>query len=201
MRDSVHRAFNGQQYIADLSTAGTSWINSRPGGHQNKELIAAAVLVPLIDRASGMTVLLTERTAHLSAHAGQVSFPGGRQEAHDATPEHTALRETEEEIGVGRDRVELVGRLNARATGTGFHVVPVVGLIRPPIAPTPDPIEVATVFEVPLQFIMDPANHRFETRIQAGAERRFYAMTYDDQYIWGLTARLLVDLANRLRRR
>lgn len=158
----------------------------------------AAVLVPLVDRAGGVTVLLTRRTSHLRAHAGQVSFPGGRSEEHDASPEDTALRETEEEIGLNRDRIEIVGRLGRRTTGTGFQVTPVVGFVRPPFELVPDPGEVETIFEVPLDFVLDPANHKMETRMVRGIEREFHVMPYLDFYIWGLTARLLVSLSNTL---
>ncbi len=173
----------------------TPWTRETMSADGETALVRAAVLVPLIDRPDGMTVLLTQRTAHLKSHAGQISFPGGRVEEADLTPEHTALRETEEEVGLPRHHVELVGRLNARQTGTGYRVVPVVGLIDPPFPLTPDPGEVAGIFELPLEFVLDPANHRFETRIHGGVERQFYAMPYGDHYIWGLTARLLVNLA------
>jgi 8-oxo-dGTP pyrophosphatase MutT (NUDIX family) len=168
------------------------------GAATNAELRHAAVLVPIVARADGLTVLLTRRTDGLRSHASQISFPGGRMEATDATPEETALREAEEEIGLPRARVELVGRLPWRETGTGFGVVPVVGVLEPPFTIAADPTEVAEVFEAPLAFLVDPANRRFETRISGGLERRFYAIPYRDYYIWGLTARLLVNLAERL---
>ncbi len=177
-----------------------AWLDGVPEGERPDTLKPAAVLIPLIDHADGMTVLLTQRTAHLSAHAGQISFPGGRFEAGDVTPENTALRETEEEIGLARGHVEVLGRLAVRETGTGYRVVPVVGVITPPFAVTPDPGEVAEVFEVPLSFVLDPANHRFETRIMSGVQRQFYAVPYGDYYIWGLTARLLVNLSEHLAR-
>lgn len=145
-----------------------------------------------------MTVLLTRRTAHLRSHAGQISFPGGRMEETDPTPEDTALRETEEEIGLTREEIRLLGRLAVRETGTGYRVVPIVGLIEPPFRASPDPSEVAEIFEVPLDFVLDPANHRFESRIQRGIERQFYVLPYRNYYIWGLTARLLVTLSEVL---
>jgi 8-oxo-dGTP pyrophosphatase MutT (NUDIX family) len=160
----------------------------------------AAVLVPIIGRPDGLSVLLTRRTDGLRSHASQISFPGGRMEPTDATPEETALRETEEEIGLPRNHVDVIGRLARRETGTGFGVVPVVGLLTPPFPLAADPIEVAEVFEVPLAFLADPVNRHFETRIPRGMERRFYAIPYRDYYIWGLTARLLVSLAERLGR-
>jgi 8-oxo-dGTP pyrophosphatase MutT (NUDIX family) len=160
----------------------------------------AAVLVPIVLRPEGLTVLLTRRTDGLRSHASQISFPGGRMEPADATPEETALRETEEEIGLPRAHVEVIGRLARRETGTGFGVVPVVGLLAPPLPLAADPTEVAEVFEAPLAFLIDPVNRRFETRIARGLERRFYAIPYGEYYIWGLTARLLVSLAERLGR-
>ena len=177
-----------------------AWLDGVPEDERPEKLTPAAVLMPLIDHADGMTVLLTQRTAHLSAHAGQISFPGGRFEAGDGTPENTALRETEEEIGLTRAHIEVLGRLSVRETGTGYRVVPVVGVITPPFPVTPDPHEVAEVFEVPLSFVLDPANHRFETRIMSGVQRQFYSVLYGDYYIWGLTARLLVNLSQRLAR-
>ncbi len=164
------------------------------------DLVPAAVLVPIVERAGGMTVLLTRRTDHLNDHPGQISFPGGRTEARDEGPVDTALRETEEEIGLERARIEVLGRLGVRETGTGYRVVPVVGVITPPFPVTPDPSEVAEVFEVPLSHVLDPANHRFETRVISGVERQFYAVPYGDYYIWGLTARLLVNLSEHLAR-
>ena len=163
-----------------------------------ERITSAAVLVPIVERSEGMTVLLTQRTAHLRSHAGQISFPGGKSEPHDGSAEDTALREAEEEIGLPRDRVEIVGRLGQRTTGTGFHVTPVVGLIEPTVALVPDPGEVATIFEVPLPFVLDLDNHKIETRLIKGLERQFYVMPYNGYYIWGLTARLLVALRNTL---
>jgi 8-oxo-dGTP pyrophosphatase MutT (NUDIX family) len=162
-------------------------------------LRAAAVLVPLVDRPEGMSVLLTLRNSSLPHHAGQISFPGGRIEATDASAADTALRETEEEIGLARENVEIVGRLDDYITGTGFLVAPIVGLIRPPYALSPDPSEVEAVFEVPLAFFLDPANHRRESRMFNGVERRFYAMPYGDRYIWGATAAMLMNLYDLLR--
>jgi 8-oxo-dGTP pyrophosphatase MutT (NUDIX family) len=162
----------------------------------------AAVLVPLVDHPPGhphgMTVLLTQRTAHLTAHAGQISFPGGRIEAHDPDPESAALRETEEEVGVPRDRVSLIGRLDTYLTGTGFEITPVVGIVRPPFPLAIDPFEVEEAFEVPLSYILDPRNHQRVER-QSGAHRRvFYVLPYEGRNIWGATAGILVNLAEVL---
>ncbi len=161
-------------------------------------LTPAAVLVPLVDRSEGMTVLLTQRTANLNDHAGQVSFPGGRMEPEDASAEAAALREAFEEVGLPPALVEPVGRLDDYETRTGFLVYPVVGIVTPPFAVKPDPAEVADVFEVPLAFILDRGNHRRESRLFKGRERQFYVLPYDDHYIWGATASMLVNLAEVL---
>lgn len=155
----------------------------------------ASVLVPLVTRPEGVSVLLTRRTAHLAAHAGQISFPGGGIEECDADAIACALRETEEEIGLVRDHVEIVGRLDTYVVRTGFQVTPVVGLVTPPFALKPDEFEVAEVFEVPLGFILDPANHERRMREDfGGLKREFWVMPYQDYYIWGATAGMLVNL-------
>lgn len=169
--------------------------DSRPG---EDRLRPAAVLVPIVDRPEGPTVLLTRRTAHLRAHAGQISFPGGRMEPHDETPEHTALRETEEEVGIQPHRVEIVGRLDVYRTVTNFAVTPVVGIVSPDFDPTPDPYEVAEVFETPLAFLLDSANHHRHTGWFNGNPRKWWAMPYGDYYIWGATAGMLMNLYERL---
>ncbi len=199
-REHLISVFDQPEPALDDTADIDAWLDGVPEDELPEKLTPAAVLMPLIDRADGMTVLLTQRTAHLSAHAGQISFPGGRFEAGDGTPENTALRETEEEIGLTRAHVEVLGRLSVRETGTGYRVVPVVGVITPPFPIVADPHEVAEVFEVPLSFVLDPANHRFETRIMSGVQRQFYSVLYGDYYIWGLTARLLVNLSQRLAR-
>ncbi len=165
-----------------------------PDMDRARTLTPAAVLVPLVDRPDGMTVLLTQRTDHLADHAGQISFPGGRIEPSDPDPVAAALRETEEEIGLTPDRVTPIGRLDDYETRTGFLVVPVVALVTPPFTVSPDPFEVADVFEVPLDFILDPANHKRHSRVFRGAERQFYVLPYEDRFIWGATAGMLVNL-------
>ena len=158
-------------------------------------LMKAAVLVPLVAHEDGLTVLLTQRTAHLIHHGGQISFPGGRMEASDPDPEAAALRETEEEIGLPASEIDIIGRLDDYATVTGFHIVPVVGLLRPPLVFQPDEFEVAEIFEVPLSFIMDPANHKTDTRLlPSGDKRWFYAIPYQERFVWGATAGMLVNL-------
>jgi 8-oxo-dGTP pyrophosphatase MutT (NUDIX family) len=158
----------------------------------------AAVLVPLIDRAEGMSVLLTQRTAHLSAHAGQISFPGGRMEESDADAIAAALRETEEEVGLPRDKVSVIGRLDTYVTGTGFEITPIVGIIEPGYTLTIDPYEVAEAFEVPLSYVLDRRNHNRQDRESAGRVRVFYVLPYEGRNIWGATAGMLVNLADVL---
>jgi 8-oxo-dGTP pyrophosphatase MutT (NUDIX family) len=158
----------------------------------------AAVLVPLIDHPDGMTVLLTQRTAHLSAHAGQIAFPGGRIEDQDADEVAAALRETEEEVGLPRERVAVIGRLDTYVTGTGFEITPIVGIVAPPYALTIDPYEVAEAFEVPLSYVLDRRNHRRVERESAGRVRVFFILPYEGRNIWGATAGMLVNLAEVL---
>jgi 8-oxo-dGTP pyrophosphatase MutT (NUDIX family) len=139
-------------------------------------------------------VLFTQRTAHLKAHSGQVSFPGGRAEPGDASPEETALRESEEEIGLPRSRVEVLARLPEYFTRTGFRVTPVIGLIVPPFELVPDPREVESIFEVPLAFLLDARNHKRQTREHQGQTVGYYEMPYGGRHIWGATAGMVVNL-------
>jgi 8-oxo-dGTP pyrophosphatase MutT (NUDIX family) len=158
------------------------------------EPVVAAVLIGLVQHAEGLSVLLTQRTAHLHDHAGQISFPGGRAEPEDADAAATALRETEEEIGVDGSFIEVLGQLPVYLTGTGFSVTPVVALIRAGFTPSPDPFEVAEVFEVPLSYLMDPRNHQTRRASIAEVTRAFYTMPYGNYFIWGATAGMLRNL-------
>ena len=167
-------------------------------GRQEAGITPAAVLVPIIAHPGGLSVLFTRRTAHLKAHSGQVSFPGGRAEPSDPNPEFTALREAQEEIGLAPERIEVLGRLPEYFTRTGFRVTPVLGLVVPPLELVPDGREVDEVFEVPLAFLLDPANHRRETRELAGRTASYYTMNYQDRVVWGATAGMLVNLYRRL---
>jgi 8-oxo-dGTP pyrophosphatase MutT (NUDIX family) len=167
-------------------------------GRESAAATPAAVLVPIVDHPSGLSVIFTKRTTHLKAHSGQVSFPGGRAEPEDPTPEFTALREAQEEIGLAIDRVEVLARMPEYRTRTGFRVTPVVGLLTPPVALTPDPREVEEVFEVPLAFLLDPKNHRRETRELQGRTVGYYVMRYENRTIWGATAGMLVNLYRHL---
>jgi len=169
-----------------------------PGHRPTGALKPAAVLVPLVTHNSGMTVLLTQRTDHLHDHAGQVSFPGGRVDDGDGDALAAALRETEEEVGIASDMIEIVGRLDDYVTGTGYLVTPVVGLLVPPIETEADPFEVADIFEVPLEFIVDPENRGRKSLTWKGKLRHFYAMEYGERYIWGATAGMLVNLSEIL---
>ena len=166
-------------------------LGARPDGNN---LTPASVLVPIVARDDGLTMLLTQRTAHLKSHSGQVSFPGGKAEPHDPSAEDTALREAHEEIGLARERVELLGRLSRYHTRTGFRVTPVVGIVSPPLELKPDAQEVAEVFEVPLSFLLDPANHQKHAREIEGRQVPYWAIPYDRHYIWGATAAMLVNL-------
>lgn len=161
-------------------------------------LVPAAVLVPVVSGDGGLRVLLTRRTAHLHAHAGQISFPGGRLEDGDADAAACALREAEEEIGLGPDRVEILGRLDTYLIRTGYEVTPVVGLVTPPFDLRRDPFEVDEIFEVPLDFVIDPRNRERRSREFNGARREFWAIPYGDYFIWGATAGMLVNLSDVL---
>ena len=154
----------------------------------------AAVLVPLVRREPGITVLLTQRTEDMPSHAGQIAFPGGRRQQEDADAKATALRETEEEVGISRKFVQVIGEVDPYRTGTGYEITPVVGIVTPGFTIHADPREVADVFEVPLSHFLDAQNHRIDSRIFQGRERRFYAMPYGDRYIWGATAGMLKNL-------
>jgi 8-oxo-dGTP pyrophosphatase MutT (NUDIX family) len=165
----------------------------------DRDLIPAAVLVPLVARSAGLTVLLTQRTAHLANHPGQISFPGGRIEADDKDALAAALRETQEEIGLAPEAVDVLGRLDDYTTVTGFRIAPFVGLLHPPLTLSPDSFEVAEVFEVPLDFILDPHNHqRHNENPPVGRRRYYYAIPFNERYIWGATAGMLVNLSDVL---
>jgi 8-oxo-dGTP pyrophosphatase MutT (NUDIX family) len=158
----------------------------------------AAVMVPLVHRADGVQLLLTQRTAHLSDHAGQISFPGGRVEPEDVSREETALRETEEEIGLARAHVQLLGRLPEYEIPSGFRITPVVGWIEPPFDLALDAFEVAAVFEAPLEHFMEPARYQRREYRFRGRHRHYMAIPYEGRYIWGATAGMLYSFARML---
>ena len=157
----------------------------------------AAVLIPIVLRET-LSVMLTQRAHDMPSHPGQISFPGGKVEKVDATPVDCALREAHEEVGLDAGFIEPLGYLDSYRTGTGFQINPVVALVRPGFTAKIDSREVVEVFEVPLAFLMDEANHKKDTRSWRGRERHFYAMPYEDRYIWGATAGMLKNMQQRL---
>ena len=173
--------------------------HGRPGyAAPERKLKPAGVLVPIVNRADGPTIILTQRTAHLKKHAGQISFPGGGWEEQDPHLEATALRETEEEIGLHNRHIEVLGQLNLYETSTAYGVTPVVGWVEPPFDLTIDPFEVAEAFEVPLAWILQRENHQTESRVRDGRRRHYYVLPYDGRFIWGATAGMLVNLVDVL---
>ena len=184
----LRRCFvDGRAVLPIASGDGHLW---RPAA----ELRPAAVLVPIVRREEELTILLTRRTEHLYDHAGQISFPGGRSEAGDRSAAATALRESYEEIGLPHALVEVLGTLSDYTTVTGYRVTPVVGLVSAPPQLRLDPFEVAEAFEVPLAFFLDPGNHQRNTLLYQGRTRHYYAMPYEQRYIWGATAGMLMNL-------
>jgi 8-oxo-dGTP pyrophosphatase MutT (NUDIX family) len=157
----------------------------------------AAVLLPIVKRPQGLTVLLTLRASDLRAHSGQVAFPGGKIDPGE-TPREAALREAREEIGLDERLVEPLGWLDPYFTGTGFRVAPLVALVEPSLALKVNRLEVDEVFETPFAFLMDPANHRLDEREWQGRRRQFYAMPHEGRYIWGATAGILRNLYEKL---
>lgn len=158
----------------------------------------AAVLIPVVDHGDEASVILTKRAEKLRSHSGQIAFPGGRLDPTDPTPEDAALRETEEEIGLTADYIEIVGRMPDYVSGSGFRIVPVLSVVRPGFLLTLNQDEVDDAFEVPLGFLMNPANHNRESRVWQDKERFFYTMPFDDRYIWGVTAGIIRTLYERL---
>jgi 8-oxo-dGTP pyrophosphatase MutT (NUDIX family) len=164
---------------------------------QEQPVRPAAVLIPVVDHPQP-TVLLTQRSPHLSSHAGQISFPGGKIDATDASPLDAALREAEEEVGLSRDFVEPIGYLDLYGTAFGFRILPTVARVRPGFELTINHSEVDDAFEVPLSFLMNPANHQVHSKEFRGMERSYYAMPFAERYIWGATAGMLRVLYERI---
>ena len=192
MRERILTRLAGSSPASDVSAAALARVPADVvEALYTEPLIPAAVLVPLVERAEGFRLLLTERTAHLNDHPGQISFPGGRVETTDPDAIATALRESGEEIGLQADQVEIAGFLPPHAVVTGFAVTPVVGLVRPPLALELDDFEVAEAFEVPLAFFLDPAQRRERQREVRGIELRMVEYHYGDKRIWGATAQMI----------
>src|SRR3954465_1859583 len=164
---------------------------------QERPIRPAAVLIPVVDHPQP-TVLLTQRAPHLTDHAGQISFPGGKIDVTDASPLATALREAEEEIGLSREFVDPIGYLDLYGTSFGFRILPTVARVRPGFSLHINKSEVDDAFEVPLAFLMDPANHQVHSREFRGMERSYYAMPFAERYIWGATAGILRVLYERI---
>ena len=187
--DPVARPHHGDHRLNEPLTGETAClpVAARP----------AAVLAPIVARDDGLSLLLTQRASHLSDHSSQIAFPGGKIEP-DESPLDAALREAEEEIGLSRTRVKILGCLDPYQTSTGFRVFPIVGLIQPPLDLSVNALEVADVFETPLSFLMNKANHQRHFREWMGQRRQFYAMPYENRYIWGATAGMIRNLFERL---
>ncbi|WP_319239875.1 CoA pyrophosphatase [uncultured Propionivibrio sp.] len=188
----------GQLRRALLSAPLACELHVGDDGSSPESLTPASVLFPIVRRDAGWFVLLTQRTDHLRDHPGQISFPGGRVEPEDLSPVHTALRETQEEIGLSSEHIEVIGFLPDYCTITGYRVTPVVALVTPPFDLSPDAHEVAQVFEVPFDFLMDPANHQEHVIQRNGRPRKFYAVPYQDYFIWGATAGIILSLHRAL---
>jgi 8-oxo-dGTP pyrophosphatase MutT (NUDIX family) len=163
-----------------------------------KRLRDAAVLIPVVDRGEEATVLLTQRAEKLRSHSGQVAFPGGRVDPTDASAEDAALRETFEEIGLPAQLIEVIGRLPDYVTGSGYRIVPVLGIVQPGFELVINDAEVDAAFEVPLGFLMNEANHKRESRVWLERKRFYYTMPYGDRFIWGATAGIIRTLYERL---
>jgi 8-oxo-dGTP pyrophosphatase MutT (NUDIX family) len=203
LRELAQRKLAPSLGVEDLKRATARWPNdyALSGLRVEPAVVAsarpAAVLLPIVDRPQGLTVLLTLRASDLRAHSGQVAFPGGKID-HGETPRDAALRETREEIGLEERYIDPLGWLDPYLTGTGFRVAPLVALVEPSFALKVNGEEVDEVFETPFAFLMDPANHRLDEREWQGRRRKFYAMPHEGRYIWGATAGILRNLYEKL---
>jgi 8-oxo-dGTP pyrophosphatase MutT (NUDIX family) len=163
-----------------------------------QQLRDAAVLIPIVDHPEGASLILTKRADSLRSHSGQIAFPGGRIDPEDVSPEAAALRESEEEIGLAPEKVEVIGRMPDYVSGSGYRIAPVFGIVSPGFRLSINPDEVDAAFEVPLSFLMDPANHSRLSRTWQDRQRYFYAMPFGERYIWGVTAGIIRTLYERL---
>lgn len=166
--------------------------------HREPELKQAAVLVSVVERAGRPHMVMTQRTLSLRSHSGQVAFPGGKIDSGDGSPQAAALREAYEEIGVPPQAFEILGRMPDYITATGYVIAPVLAVAEPGIQYRVNPAEVAAAFEVPLDFLMDPRNHRQESGVWRGVDIRYWSMPYGNRYIWGVTARIIRSIYERL---
>ena len=208
MLDRFSTAFTAEDFRRRAATERAPFADDDCGDHRlnpdMRDLIVrdglrdAAVLIPVVDHRDGASVILTKRAEKLRSHSGQVSFPGGRLDPTDPTPEHAALRETEEEIGLSPDHIEVVGRMPDYVSGSGFRIAPILSVVRPGFRLTINADEVDDAFEVPLSFLMDPRNHSRESRFWQEKERHFYTMPFGERYIWGVTAGIIRTLYERL---
>ena len=207
---TARTAGDASQTWSEVTTLAEQELNSNvPGSYRDDgnaveifgltgPLTPAAVLVALIERSAGMTVLLTRRTESLSSHGGQISFPGGRVEQDDGAPMRTALREAEEEIGLAPSHVEILGRLANYVVGTGYRITPVVGFVDPAQRFVRDEREVAEIFEVPLDIVMERKNYHREHMRVKNIDRSYYVLPYGGYRIWGATASILANLCDTL---
>ncbi|MGH1351322.1 MAG: CoA pyrophosphatase [Methyloligellaceae bacterium] len=182
-------ALNGD-HVLNMDVEGTTGLAEK--------IRPAAVLVPIVKYTDRLSLILTTRSAHLSSHAGQVAFPGGKVDEEDVTIIDTALRETEEEVGIHRKNIEILGYLDSYQTATGFRILPIVGIIEEGYSYNIDRNEVEDLFEVPLKFLMSPENHKKESLFWRNKDRHFYSMPYEDRNIWGATAGIIRNLYERL---
>ena len=181
---------------ANPETKPTNILKTKPDNRN--ELIPAAVLVLIIIRNDGLQVLLTKRNENLKHHAGQISFPGGRVDDSDRNVQHTALRETEEEVGLKPALIKIIGELDQYIVGTGYLVSPIIGVIEPPFELVKQEDEVAEIFEAPLDFLISPENFKHYSRNFNGKTHYHFAITWENHFIWGATAGMLRNLSHRL---
>jgi 8-oxo-dGTP pyrophosphatase MutT (NUDIX family) len=208
MDDTVFRPFSAEDFRHRAARATFSVEAEEFGDHRlnpdMRDLIVrpglrdAAVLIPVVDHGDGATVILTQRAEQMRSHSGQIAFPGGKIDAEDPSPEEAALREADEEIGLDGGHVDVIGRLPDYVSGSGYRIAPVLSIVRPGFALTINPDEVDTAFEVPLAFLMDPANHHRQSRVWNDRERFFYEMPFGERYIWGVTAGIIRTLYESL---